>query len=140
MYAERGFNDKNQPRVIATALLEIEIANGNHNQPRDEVNDKAGNDWIVECQKWCGCTHRVSGRRRATPRFTSELRRGPSLRGAVLLGPPETAERTLLPDKSLTNLETYFQCGLKLRLRRPAPLAAHFAVLSAAIRRASSRD
>ena len=23
MYAERGFNDKNQPRVIATALLEI---------------------------------------------------------------------------------------------------------------------
>jgi hypothetical protein len=45
--------------VIATALLEIEIANGNHNQPRDEVNDKAGNDWIVECQKWCGCTHRV---------------------------------------------------------------------------------
>ena len=93
----------------------------------------------TECQKWCGCTHRVSGRRRATPRFTSELPRGPSLRGAVLLGPPETAERTLLPDKSLTN-ETYFQCGLKLRLRRPAPLAAHFAVLSAAIRRASSRD
>jgi hypothetical protein len=43
MYAERGFNDKNQPRVIATALLEIEIANGNHNQPQDEANDKAGN-------------------------------------------------------------------------------------------------
>jgi len=36
----------------------------------------------------------------ATPRFTSELRRGPSLRGAVLLGPPETAERTLLLTKA----------------------------------------
>src|SRR6516162_10088201 len=58
MYAERGCNDKIN-HVIATSLLEIEIANGNHNQPRDEVNDKAGNDWIVECQKWCGCTHRV---------------------------------------------------------------------------------
>ena len=42
MYAERGFNAKIN-HVIATALLEIEIANGNHNQPRDEVNDKAGN-------------------------------------------------------------------------------------------------
>ena len=53
MYAERGFNAKIN-HVIATALLEIEIANGNHNQPQDEANDKAGDHWIVECQKWCG--------------------------------------------------------------------------------------
>jgi len=58
MYAERGFNDKIN-HVIATALLEIEIANGSHNQPQDAANDKAVNHWIVECQKWCGCTHRV---------------------------------------------------------------------------------
>jgi hypothetical protein len=42
MYAERGFNGKIN-HVIATALLEIEIANGNHNEPQDEANDKAGN-------------------------------------------------------------------------------------------------
>ena len=41
----------------------------------------------------------TAGQRRATPRFTSELRHGPSLRGAVLLG-PETAERTLLLTKA----------------------------------------
>ena len=40
MYAERGFNDKIN-HVIAT-LFEIEIANGNHNEPQDEANDKAG--------------------------------------------------------------------------------------------------
>ena len=43
MYGGAGLQWQNQPRVIATALLEIEIANGNHNEPQDEANDKAGN-------------------------------------------------------------------------------------------------
>jgi hypothetical protein len=45
----------------------------------------------------------------------------PSLWGAVLLGPAETAERTLLLTKDLSKVVTYFQCGLKflkLRLHR----------------------
>jgi len=40
MYGGAGLQWQNQPRVIATA---IEIANGNHNEPQDEANDKAGN-------------------------------------------------------------------------------------------------